>query len=101
MDEHEWLGVAEDQWFSVRWAIRLPNGNIWKGQYGPWMWETEDAATQAIESIQRSADEIGVGEWRGGIVRQMCTPWIGKKDNADDLIGELSAWLERQIGGEK
>ena len=100
MKEHEWLGVAEDQWFQVRWAIRLPNGLLAKGPYGPWMWETEDAATQAIESIQRSADSIGVGEWRGEIVRQMCTPWIGKKDNAADLIGELSAWLERQIGGE-
>ena len=101
MREHEWLGVDEQQWFQTRYAIRLPDGKLAFSDVtnSPWMWDTRDQAERAIGYFKHNAAKIGVAEWHGEIVRQFCTPWVGETDSAKNLIAELSAWLEQQIGG--
>ena len=100
MKEHEWLGVAEHQWFSTRYGIRLPDGTMAISPLGmPWTWEDREMAERAIAYFQYNAQRLGVTEWRGEIVRQFCTPWIGDRDNADILIRDLSEWLARETGG--
>jgi hypothetical protein len=86
--------------FETRYAIRLPDGSLAMSPYdAPWMWSNRETAERAIGYFRHSAQKIGVAQWEGEIVRQLCTPWIGEHDNADHLITELTAWLARETGG--
>ena len=88
-------------WFQERWGIRNPDGSMattWQGQV--WIWETKEEAERAVGYFKAAAAKLGVADWQGVIVRQLCTPWIGESDNSDGLVEELSAWLSRQTGGE-
>ena len=93
--------MNEHDWFITRYGIRLPDGNMAMTMQGqPWMWENLEDAERAIGYFRTNAEKLGVGEWHGEIVRQLATPWIGQADNADLMVQELSAWLERQVGGQ-
>jgi hypothetical protein len=97
--EHEWLGVGEYEWFQTRYAIRLPDGTLALGPAGtPWMWSDRSGAERAIGYFNYNARKLGVEEWNGEIVRQLCTPWIGENDNAATLVKDLSDWLAQQTG---
>jgi hypothetical protein len=86
--------------FQTRYAIRLPDGNLAMAPHdAPWMWDNRDTAQRAIGYFRQSAKKIGVNDWEGEIVRQLCTPWIGDDDNAVHLMQELTDWLARETGG--
>ena len=102
MKEHEWLGIAEHQWFITRYGIRLPDGTMAMSPLGiPWMSEDRENAERAISYFEHNARRLGISEWRGEIVRQLCTPWIGDRDNAKTLVKDLSDWLAQETGGEQ
>lgn len=91
--------MTEHDWFQTRWGIRNPDGTMattWQGQ--TWMWPSREEAERAMEYFAAAAAKLGCPDWRGVIVRQLCTPWIGEADNADSLVAELSAWLAKQTG---
>jgi hypothetical protein len=88
--------------FSYRYAIRLPDGGLAMGPYdSPWMWERHDSAVKALGYFAEAARKIGAENWRGEVVHQLCTPWIGEHDNAARLVDELSAWLAEQTGSQE
>lgn len=82
--------------FTERFAIRMPNGLI----AGVGLYADRTAAEHALLIMRTTASQqLGVGDWSGHVVRQLCTPFIGDRDNADHLIGELTNWLNTQTGG--
>jgi hypothetical protein len=95
------VAVTDYPGFETRYAIRLPNGKLAFCDItsSPWIWDSRELAEKSIGYFKHNAEKIGVSQWEGEIVRQLCTPWIGEKDNADHLITELSAWLARETGG--
>lgn len=89
--------------FTVRYAIRLPDGNVATAITGaPYMWNTAEEAERALGYFQTHAEKLGVTGWRGEIVRQLCTPWVGECSDirAAEFMDELTAWLEEQTGGD-
>lgn len=93
--------MTEPTWYQQRYAIRLPDGNLAISPFGePWNWEDRAKAERAIEYFRLGAERVGVHDWNGEIVRQLCTPWIGDRDRYDHLIDELNRWLDREIGGQ-
>lgn len=93
--------MNEHDWFTVRYGIRLPGGKMATTIHGQvWMWDTVEEAERAVGYFRTYAErQLGINDWTGEIVRQLCTPWISPDDNADLMVKELSAWLERQTGG--
>lgn len=92
--------MNEHDWFQTRWGIRLPDGNMAATALGPlWIWNTREEAERAMGYFRIHAERLGLHDWRGEIVRQLCTPWISEDDNAELLVAELSRWLERETGG--
>ena len=88
--------------FSVRWAIRLPDGNVATAITGaPYMWASQEDAERALGYFKLHAEKLGVHNWRGEIVRQLCTPWVSECDDvrAAEFVDELTEWLEEQTGG--
>lgn len=89
--------------FTVRWAIRLPDGKVAGAVTGGlYMWASREEAERALGYFEIHAEKLGVTGWRGEIVRQLCTPWVGECDDvrAAEFLDELTAWLEEQTGGE-
>lgn len=93
--------MTEPTGYLERFAIRLPCGELAQSPYGQaWMWDERAKAERAIAYFRAGAQRIGVTDWNGEIVRQLCTPWLGDNDRADHLIEELTRWLERETGGQ-
>lgn len=92
---------GDHDWLLTRWGIRNPDHTMattWQGQ--TWIWDNRDDAERALGYFRAAAEKLGVTDWRGTIVRQLCTPWLSEHDNTDQLVDELTRWLEQQIGGE-
>lgn len=90
--------------FTVRWAIRLPDGNVATAITGaPYMWNSREEAQRALGYFETHAEKLGVANWRGEIVRQLCTPWIPESSDirAQEFLDELITWLEEQTGGDE
>lgn len=86
--------------FEIRYAVRLPDGNLARTLQGqPWIWDSRDDAERAIRYFADYSERLGVTGWHGEVVKQLCTPWVGELDNVDHLLDELNDWLEQQIGG--
>lgn len=91
--------MNEHDWFQTRFAIRLPDGALAKTPNGiEWTTGDRQIVEKAMAYYREGAERLGVEEWNGQVVRQLCTPWIGEDDNADLMIKELSDWLTRQTG---
>jgi len=93
--------MNQHDWFETRWGIRLPDGTMattWQGQI--WSWDSRENAERAMEYFKAYSAKLGVADWNGEIVRQLCTPWISDSDDAGQLVEELSAWLARETGGQ-
>lgn len=90
---------TEHSWLQTRYGVRLPDGSMATSAQGQvWSWTDIADAERAIGYFRSASERLGHEQWDGEIVRQLCTPWIGERDNADTLIAELSAWLSQQIG---
>lgn len=91
--------MTDAQWFQTRYGIRLPDGSMAPTMAGTaWTCDSREVAEKAIAYFRDGAERIGVSDWSGEIVRQLCTPWISDTDNAQLLIKELNDWLAQQTG---
>jgi hypothetical protein len=45
------------------------------------------------------AAQLGVSDWAGEVVSQLCTPFVGARDTGAHLVADLQRWLETQTGG--
>ena len=92
--------MSDHDWFITRWGIRLPDGTMATTMQGQvWAWQNREDAERAAEYFKVYAAKIGISDWQGEIVRQLCTPWISEADNAEAMLEELSSWLARETGG--
>jgi hypothetical protein len=87
--------------FKTKYAIEMPDGSLFKSPYSgaEVTWTDRPRAEEILEQLRMQATYMGVTDYRGRIVRQLCTPFIGDDDNADHLIAELNKWLADQTGG--
>lgn len=60
----------------------------------PRTWDTREAAESALKDIRSKAAELGVGDWFGVIVQQLCTPFT-LHDPAEHFADEVQNWLSR------
>lgn len=95
--------TAMPQDFSIQWSIKMPNGELVSdGLSGnPILFSSREAAEEACENVRRNAERIGITEWLGEIVYQYVSPFISDRDNGQQLVAELQAWMQRQQGGTK
>lgn len=86
--------------FSTRWGIRTPDGSMFKSPYSGAVvtWNDRERADEILDQLRTQATFMGVTDYKGTVVRQLCTPFVGDDDNVDRLIDELSAWLSQQTG---
>lgn len=102
-----------DQRFTYRYAIRRPDGelilqpkssDLFGGLFGrmgstddenrkPRTWDTRESAESALAEIRSKAADIGVGDWLGIVVQQLCTPFT-LHDPAEHFADEIQHWLE-------
>lgn len=87
------------QGFVERYAVRMPDGTLAKMGCHEFAFSDRAMAEQALVNMKLAAAQIGIHDWSGEIVRQLCTPWIGDRDNAEHLVADLQRWLETQTGG--
>lgn len=93
--------MSQSDWYLKRFAIKCPDGSLaHTAQDTVWMWDNVEAAERALGYFAGYAAKLGVHNWEGEIVHQLCTPWLGEHDNANAMLADLAAWLEQQIGGE-
>lgn len=87
--------------FSEHFAIRMPDGNMFNypGTDNVARWNDRAQAQCVLEQMRAQQRHFGVPDWRGEIVRQYVSPFIGDNDNADALLAELDRWLRQQTGG--
>ena len=93
--------MTDHDMFHIRYAVRLPDGKLAAAVTGiPWMWADRDAAEKAREHFADVAYKLGVDDWNGEIVRQLCTPWVGESDNihAQRFVDQLTDWLRKETG---
>jgi hypothetical protein len=100
--------------FTYRFAIRRPDGELLprskvSGMYAsifgkslfsgddelkPRTWDTRAEAESALVEIREKAAEIGIGDWLGVIVTQLCTPFTFH-DPAEHFAAEVQDWLDQ------
>ena len=106
--------MADSNPFTYRYAIRRPDGELipkpkssdlgLRGLFGPVLdidddvprprtWDSREDAERALADIKRKAAEIGIGEWLGVIVQQLCTPFT-MHDPAEHFADEVQQWLD-------
>lgn len=93
--------MTDHDMFHVRYAVRLPDGKLAAAVSGvPWMWADRDAAEKARAHFADVAYKLGVDDWSGEIVRQLCTPWVGERDDihARQFVDQLTDWLRKETG---
>lgn len=86
--------------FSTRWGIRMPDGSMFKSPYSGAVvtWNDRERAEEILEQLRTQSAFIGVTDYKGCVVRQLCTPFVSDTDNVDHLMDQLSAWLTQQTG---
>lgn len=108
--------MSEDNGFTYRYAIRRPDGelirmpksSVWYADlfgraYGsdetrpPRTWDTRSAAESALREIREEAATLGISEWLGVVVQQLCTPFT-LHDPAEHFADEVQQWMD---GGAK
>lgn len=111
--------MTDGNGFTYRYAIRRPDGGFvlqprssdlafLRGMLGgvadddvaprmPRTWDSREAADQALDGIRKQAAELGVFNWLGVAVQQLCTPFT-LHDPAEHFADEIQQWL---AGGAK
>ena len=104
--------MTDDNGFTYRYAIRRPDGalilqpkhsDIFGGLFGktseiddylrkPRTWDTREGAEAALREIREKAADMGIGEWLGAVVQQLCTPFT-LHDPAEHFADEITSWL--------
>jgi len=95
------------QGFTYQWAIRLPDGQLWRQPYMmPWgelatpdeptVFARRAEAERALERIRQQAAVIGI-DWHGWLEFRLCTPF-SRTDPAETLVAELEEWMRRHGG---
>lgn len=104
--------MPDSNCFTYRYAIRRPDGELlpspktglgFSAIFGfsddepdtppkPRTWDTRKEAENALKEIRRKAAELGVGDWCGVIVQQLCTPFT-LHDPAEHFADEVQDWL--------
>lgn len=95
--------MIDDDRFQTRYAIRMPDGRLAMNSItgSPWIWVERADAEKAMGYFRAYAERLGVEDWHGQIVQQLCTPWVTECDyiTAQQFVDELTLWLEQQTGG--
>jgi hypothetical protein len=97
--------------FTYRYAIRRPDGELLPvpksseffgnifGHYGlddeprkPRAWDTREEADSALRHLRERAAELGVVDWLGVVVQQLCTPFT-LHDPAEHFAEEVQQWM--------
>jgi len=88
--------------FTLQFAIRLPDGNLWLSPLSGAVvtWSDRPGAEHVLEQLKIQAASIGLG-FLGTIVYRYCTPFIDETANGSGLVDELTAWLQRETGGNR
>lgn len=86
--------------FSIQYAIRLPDGQMFTSPYSGAVvtWSEQCGAQHVWQQLRDQAAAMGVPEWAGVIVHRYCTPFLGPQDPAEHLVDELTTWLQSQGG---
>lgn len=99
--------------FTYRYAIRRPDGELMRmpdssslfgNIFGPtWYsddtvrpprtWDTREAAESALNEIRKRAADLGIGDWLGVVVQQLCTPFT-LHDPAEHFADEVQQWMD-------
>jgi len=98
--------------FTYRYAIRRPDGELVQmpkcsGLFGsifghapaddeqrkPQTWDTREAADSAPKAFREKAAELGIGDWLGVVVQQLCTPFT-LHDPAEHFADEVQQWMD-------
>lgn len=103
-----------DNGFTYRYAICRPDGELVQqprdSMFGlglifghssndddetrpPRTWDTREQADNALRNIRKQAAELGIGEWLGVVVQQLCTPFT-MHDPAEHFADEVQQWLD-------
>jgi hypothetical protein len=56
-------------------------------------------AERHLAHHKEMAAQLGVSDWAGEVVSQLCTPFVGARDTGAHLVADLQRWLETQTGG--
>jgi phosphohistidine phosphatase SixA len=85
--------------FTERFAVRLPDGSIATHCGAEVLWPTRADAERQLDHGRHVAAMLGVHDWGGEVVSQLCSPFVGARDTAAHLVADLQRWLEAQTGG--
>jgi hypothetical protein len=92
--------TGDAQGFTLHYAIRLPNGELFTAYNGEVArWSEQRYAENVLRQLAEQATAMGITEYLGQIVRSYATPFIGPNDGGEQLVDELQAWLRRETGG--
>lgn len=48
--------------------------------------------------MRRAASRFGITEWLGEFVYQYVSPFVSDRDDGQQLVAELQAWMRQQGG---
>lgn len=92
--------MSADNGFTMQFAIRLPDGNLYLHPMSGSVvtWSEREGAELVLAQLQAHAASIGIPGYIGTIEHRYCTPFIADGDPAEQLVDELTAWLQQQGG---
>jgi hypothetical protein len=87
--------------FTVRYAVRMPNGALYRPFFGddhdhdPMTFDRREYAERFLVEIRRQAALVGVTNWCGCVVQQLCSPFtVG--DPGFEFAEQVAEWLREQ-----
>lgn len=88
--------------FAKRYAIRQPDGDLFKSPLtgGIVTWDEPAGAQHVLDQLRQAVAQTGM-VYTGTIVWQLCTPFIDDTADSSKLVDELTAWLQRETGGNR
>lgn len=86
--------------FTRQYAVRKPDGTLVASPFSgkTVLWDTREAAEEVIIHFREHAAEMGITEWLGEIVHCYMSPFVSERDDGQQLITELQAWMRTQGG---
>lgn len=91
------MSIHIPEGYEIQYAIRQPDGELFKIGDTPAFWLDQSQVEQYLEFLRRRTSGIGI-EYLGTINGRLCSPFFDLNAPVQDFVEEIERWRKSQGG---